>query len=141
MTIRILLAAGLAAIAAACSPAPTVQGPREAGEAEFATVEAPVANAHVASPLTVSGTAPDRWFFEEQFDAILLGDDGTVYAQAPARAAGNWSGQGPKPFAAEFAFTVSADTPATIVLQEQSMGEDQDEPLEVRIPVVLSPTS
>lgn len=141
MTPRILLFAAVAALAAACSPAPTVEGPRQASAAEYATVQAPSANTRVASPLTVSGAAPEAWFFEEEFDAILLGDDGVVYAQTPARAAADWSGQGPKPFAAEFAFTVSADTPATIVLQERSIGEEQNEPLEVRIPVVLAPTT
>jgi hypothetical protein len=141
MTIRILLAAALMALVAACSPAPTVQGPREAAADEYATVATPVANARVASPLTVSGAAPEAWFFEDQFDAILLGDDGVVYAQAPARASADWSGQGPKPFAAEFAFSVSAETPATILLQERATDEEQDEPLEVRIPVVLAPTT
>ena len=141
MTPRILLIAVVAALAAACSPAPTVQGPRQASPEEYATVQAPAANTRVASPLTVSGAAPEAWFIEEQFDAILLGDDGVVYAQAPARAASAWAGQGPRPFAAEFAFTVSADTPATILLQERSDDEEQNEPLEVRIPVVLTPTT
>jgi len=141
MTIRLVLAAVAAALAVACSPAPTVQGPREASAAEYATVEAPTANARVASPLTVNGAAPEEWFFDDQFDVILLGDDGTVYGQSQARGAGDWSGQGPKPFAAEFAFTVSADTPAAIVLQERSAEDAENEPLEVRIPVTLTPSS
>lgn len=141
MTIRILFTAAVAALAAACSPAPTVQGPREGSAAEYATVAAPLANARVASPLTVSGAAPEAWFFEDQFDVVLLGDDGVVYAQAPARAAADWDGQGPKQFAAEFDFTVSAETPATILLQERVIDEEQAEPLQVRVPVTLAPTS
>jgi hypothetical protein len=141
MTIRLVLAAAAAAFAVACTPAPTVQGAREASAAEYATVQAPSANARVASPLTVSGAAPEAWFFDDQFDAILLGDDGTVYGQSQAHGAADWSGQGPKPFAAEFAFNVSADTPAAIVLQERSVNDDENEPLEVRIPVVLTPSS
>jgi hypothetical protein len=139
MTIRLLSAAAIAALAAACSPAPTVRGDRQADAAEYATVEAPAANARVASPLTVSGAAPASWFYDEQFDAILLGEDGTVYGQASAHAPANWTGQGPTPFTAEFAFTVSADTPAAVILQEQSMNGEQDEPLEVRVPIVLAP--
>jgi len=141
MTIRYVLTAAAAALVAACSPTPTAQGPRQASAAEYATVEAPAANAHVASPLTVSGAAPENWFYQEEFDAVLLGDDGTVYAQSPAHARTDWNGQGPKPFAAQLAFTVSAETPATILLQEQAMGEDQEDPLQVRIPVVLEPSS
>jgi hypothetical protein len=139
MTLRIVLTVAVAALVAACSPAPTVQGDRQAAAVEYATVEAPVASARVASPLTVSGAAPTAWFHDDQFDAILLGDDGTVYGQTSAHAPAHWSGQGPTPFTAQFAFTVSADTPATVILQEQSIGDDQEEPLEVRVPVMLTP--
>ncbi len=138
MTPRTLFAAAFAALIAACSPpAHEVQQDREAAAAEYATVDAPTAGARVTSPLAVSGEAPTAWYFEEQFDTYLMSDDGTVLAQAQARAQSE--GDGARPFAADLAFTVTIDTPATLVLQEQSMGEDQDEPLEVRVPVVLTP--
>lgn len=134
---RILIAAAFAALTA-CSPPPhEVQGDREAATAEYATVDAPASGARVASPLAVSGAAPAAWYFEEQFDTYLMADDGTVLSQAQARAQS--PGEGARPFSAELAFTVTSDTPATLVLQEQSMGEDQSEPLEVRVPLVLTP--
>jgi hypothetical protein len=138
MTIRILLAAAAATLAA-CSPAPTAKSDPEPVAADYAVVAAPLTNARVTSPLSVSGTAPAAWYDGEQFDAILMGDDGTVYAQSTAQAASDSLTASDKPFTAEFAFAVSADTPATVVLQQQVLDEDQEQPMEVRVPVVLTP--
>lgn len=136
MTIRFLLAAAAVALAA-CSPPSTETERAPAPAVELATVDAPVANARATSPLTISGSAPASWYFEGQFDAVLIGDDGIVYAQAPARASGE--GDGVRPFTGEIAFTVAADTPATLLLQEQSTGDDDGSQAEVRVPVVLTP--
>ena len=137
MTTRFLLAAAAVMIAACSPPASEERAPAPA--IELATVDAPAANARVTSPLTISGSAPPSWYFEEQFDAVLIGDDGTVYAQAPARASGEAQGDAVRPYAGEISFTVSADTPATLLLQEQSAGEDDGGQAEVRVPVVLTP--
>lgn len=137
MTTRFLLAAA-AVMLAACSP-PASEERAAAPTIELATVDAPAANARVTSPLALSGSAPPSWYFEEQFDAVLIGDDGTVYAQAPARASSEAQGDAARPFTGEITFTVSADTPATLLLQEQSAGEDDGSQAEVRVPVVLTP--
>jgi Immunoglobulin-like domain of bacterial spore germination len=139
MTIRILLAAAAVMLAACSPPAEEEQAP--APVIELATVDAPAANARATSPLAISGSAPSSWYFEEQFDAVLIGDDGTVFAQAPARASGAAQGEGARPFTGELTFSVSADTPATLLLQEQSAGEDDGGQAEVRVPVVLTPPS
>lgn len=139
MTRRILFAAAFAALAACSPPQHEVQGDRAAAAAEYATVDSPASGARVSSPLAVSGAAPAAWYFEEQFDTYLMTDDGTVLAQGQARAQSEAAGGGARPFTTELAFAVTADTPATLVLQEQSMGEGEDEPLEVRVPVVLAP--
>lgn len=138
MKIRILLAAA-AAMLGACSPAPTAKSDPAPVAADYAVVAAPLENARVTSPLSVSGTAPAAWFDGEQFDAILIGEDGTVYGQSPAQAAPGSETASDRPFTAEFAFTVSADTPATVLLQQQVLENDQGQPMEVRVPVVLTP--
>ena len=137
MTIRILLAAAAVTLAACSPPASEERAP--APVIELATVDAPAENARIASPLAISGSAPQSWYFEEQFDAVLIGGDGAVLAQAPARASGEATGDGARPFAGELTFSVSADTPATLLLQEQSAGEDDGGQAEVRVPVVLTP--
>jgi hypothetical protein len=64
--------------------------------------------------------------------------DGAPMDEAPAQAQTDWTEEGPVPFRAELAFTVTQDTPATIVLRaEDAAGTGTPE--ERRIPVVLVP--
>jgi hypothetical protein len=137
--IRMLLASAAFALAACSSPAQDMQAPPAGSVAAGgAVVDAPDQNARVASPLRVSGTAPADWFFENQFPARLVDAQGNDIAQAPAYPRVNWTEPGPKGFDAELTFSVAAETPATLVLQEDMPGENA-EPREVRIPVVLVP--
>lgn len=117
--------------AASETPAPT---PAAAAEADLATVTTPVSGATVTSPLTVSGVAPANWFFENQFPVRLVAEDGTDIAFAPAHPRVSWTDPGPKEYDAELAFTATG--PATLVLEEDMPGEDE-EPRQVRIPVIL----
>lgn len=101
-------------------------------------IEAPEAGARTASPLIASGEADNSWYFEAVFPARLMAADGTVIAEAPAIAASDWTREGSVPFNVEMAFTVDAETEATLVLEEDMPGENA-EPRQVRIPVVLLP--
>lgn len=136
------LIAGFSAFALlACTP--PQQAAEEPVTAEAAsevsvTVSAPASGARVTSPLVVEGTAPGDWYFEAQFVGQLRAADGTVLAEAPARAQEDWMTEAPVPYRAEFTFSVTQDTPATIVLQEDMPADDAN-PREVTIPVVLAP--
>jgi hypothetical protein len=101
-------------------------------------IEAPEPGTRVTSPLLASGVANNSWYFEAVFPARLMAADGTMIAEAPAIAASDWTTPGPVPFNVEMAFTVDQETPATLVLEEDMPGENQ-EPRQVRIPVVLLP--
>jgi hypothetical protein len=106
------------------------------------SVTAPVAGATATSPLTVTGVAPNDWYFEAVFDAVLLDARGAVLAEAPARAQSDWTTPGPVPFKAEFSYAVSTTQAGTLVLTEDQTGEpdagDTTPVREVRIPVVLT---
>jgi hypothetical protein len=140
-----LLAASLALLLWACAE-PQSEAPRstppEQGEAEGLTtavmVSTPASNARVTSPLTVEGTAPGDWFFEAQFPARLTGADGAAIAEAPALSQSDWMTEAPVPFRATLRFSVTQDTPAILILQED-MPADNAQPREMRIPVVLTP--
>lgn len=132
----------------ACSP-PQQPPPAETPatttvEAEPATtavvVAAPLSGARVTSPLAVEGAAPGDWYFEAQFPAKLVGADGALLAEAPARSQGDWMTEAPVEFRAQITFNVTQDTPATLVLQED-MPADNAHPREVTIPVVLVPAN
>ncbi|MBK8545595.1 MAG: hypothetical protein IPL62_19945 [Caulobacteraceae bacterium] len=94
--------------------------------------------ARVTSPFVVEGLAPGDWYFEAQFVAKLVGADGAVIAEAPARAQSDWMTEAPVRYRAEFTFNVTQDTPATLVLQED-MPADNTSPREITIPVMLVP--
>lgn len=137
----------LAALAlAACSPPATQEKAEEAPAAmtastadDLATVDTPAANARVTSPLTVTGTAPANWYFENQFPVRLVDAQGAELAAGPATPRVNWTENAePKVFDATLTFNVSTETPATLVLQEDMPG-DGETPREVRVPVILAP--
>jgi hypothetical protein len=133
-------AAALALAIAACSPPQAAQAPEveTTAEAPNVLVDAPIAGARVTGPLIVEGTAPGDWFFEAQFPVKLVDADGTVLAEAPAQAQSDWMTEAPVPFRAELDFSVTEETPATLVLQED-MPADNASPREVTVQVVLVP--
>lgn len=98
----------------------------------------PEPDARITTPLHASGVANNSWYFEAVFPARLMARDGTIIAEAPAIAASDWTQPGQVPFNVEMAFTVDEETHATLVLEEDMPGDNQ-EPRQVRIPVVLVP--
>lgn len=135
----------LALALSACGPSPQATAPPAAPAPETAPeasasiqVTSPQPGARVTSPISVTGVAPGTWYFEAVFDAKLLGADGRVIAQAPARAQSDWMTTGPVPFVADLPFEATNEEGATIVLTEDQSG-DQPNPRQVRIPVVLRP--
>ena len=137
-TMRFMAALGILALAACSPPAPPAPPPvtTEAAPAPAVTVDSLEAGARVNSPFVIEGAAPGDWYFEAQFVAKLVGANGDVIAEAPARAQSDWMTEAPVRYRAEFAFNVTQDTPATLVLQED-MPADNAAPREVTIPVVL----
>jgi hypothetical protein len=141
-TTRFVVLAGVLALAACLQPQPTPAEPPATSTEVAATgavvITAPVSGARVTSPLIVEGTAPGDWYFEAQFPVKLVAADGTVLAEAPARAQDDWMTEAPVSYRAELVFVVTQDTPAALVLQED-MPADNADPREVTVPVVLLP--
>lgn len=138
----------LAGVLAACSPAapsateapaaPEAAAPQSSDAVTTLVVEAPLANAQVTSPLVATGVAPSNWYFEAVLPARIESADGTLIAEAPAQAQSDWMVEGPVRFKAELTFSVTAETPAVLVLQED-MPREGEPVREVRVPVVLTP--
>lgn len=137
--LRKLCALALIAALAACTPpsAPAPDAPAAAESiGDLAVVDAPAPGARVTSPLAITGTAPGNWFFENQFPVRLVDAQGATLAEGPARPRVSWTDPGDKQFDASLTFSVTQDTPATLVLEEDMPGEG-NEPRTVRIDVVL----
>ena len=98
------------------------------------------------SPLVVEGFVKSDWVFEGQFPASIEVDGATI-SEAPARHELPQDGSYPDPtkFRAELVFTVTAETPATLVLKEdmpRPLNPDTDEAgpaRTLRIPITLLP--
>lgn len=138
--LRKLCALALIAALAACTPpsAPEPEAPAAAESiGDLAIVDSPTAGARVTSPLTITGTAPGNWFFENQFPVRLVDAQGATLAEGPATPRVSWTDPGDKQFDAALTFSVTQDTPATLVLEEDMPGEG-NEPRTVRIDVVLA---
>jgi hypothetical protein len=128
---------------AACSPQPVPTAPLAAETADAvplttATITTPEPNARITSPLVVSGRAPAGWFFENQIPVQLLDAQGAVIAQAPATPRINWTEPGDKDYDATLTFTVTRETPATLVVMQDMPGEGE-EPKQTRIELMLAP--
>lgn len=134
--LRVVLVTAILALAA-CTDAQEARIQRSAG-ADNIRIETPEPDARIATPLRASGEADNSWYFEAVFPARLMAQDGTTIAEAPAIAASDWTREGPVPFNVEMAFTVDEEMEATLVLEEDMPG-DNEEPRQVRIPVVLLP--
>lgn len=138
--LRTAAALAFALTLGACTP-PAAQAPTEAPvevAAVMINVTTPTPGARITSPLRVEGTAPGDWFFEAVFPTQLRGADEALLAEAPAQAQSDWMTEAPVPFVAELHFSVTQETPATLVLQEDMPGDAQAS-REIRVPVVLVP--
>jgi len=79
-----------------------------------------VAGGSVRSPLQVVGEARGPWFFEASFPVTLLDANGSVLAQSPAQASGEWMTEGLVPFAAQLSFPPPTTPTGTLVLTKNN---------------------
>lgn len=143
-------AALLAALGAACArpagdvPPAIVDSSAAAAPAagldSMIRLVSPLPGAIVASPLTVSGEARGRWYFEASFPVRLLDADGRELAVAPAQAQGEWMTPEFVPFETRLTFVAPAGGGAgTLVLEKDNASGLPEHADERRIPVRFAP--
>ncbi|QSH39525.1 hypothetical protein JXR01_00740 [Candidatus Kaiserbacteria bacterium] len=54
------------------------------------TLDSPMPNATISSPLEIRGKARGYWFFEASFPAVLTNWDGLIIAEIPVQAQSEW---------------------------------------------------
>jgi hypothetical protein len=113
--------------------AETDVGPGADGDPAI-VVEAPLANAEVSSPVTVSGTAD---VFEATVTVILEDADGNELARDFTTASCGTGCRGD--FSIDLPYTVEAAEPGTIVVQDDDAAGTGTPPHVVRIPVTFVP--
>lgn len=59
-------------------------------KSDLITINSPVPNGIIESPLTITGEARGNWFFEASFPVMLTNWDGLIIAETYASAEGDW---------------------------------------------------
>lgn len=108
-------------------------------------IDAPIANATVATPLTVTGKARGNWYFEASFPVRLEDAMGNILATAPAQAQGDGSAGSPQgwmttdfvPFKVTLAFKEPFTSTGELFLKNNNPSGDPMMDKEIRVPVVF----
>lgn len=69
-------------------------------------IDQPLPYAKITSPVTISGKAPGTWFFEGQMTVKIESMSGTIIAQTPVLATGEWMTTELVDFTSTLVFTV-----------------------------------
>jgi len=102
-------------------------------------LEAPLLNAVVKSPLTVSGSARGSWFFEASFPVKLVDEKNNVLTIGIAEAQSDWMTKDFVGFKAELNFSVEATTTAKLILQKDNPSGLREYDDELIVPLILVP--
>lgn len=149
VVLLLIIAIGLAAFvilpqisrAPTGSEATTPNGPQTGGLQAKASIDdlisvsAPLPNATISSPLTISGDARGNWYFEATAPVILKDAAGVVIAHGTIRAQGDWATTDFVPFTGTLTFTAPATKTGTLVLQNDNPSGDPKNQKELDIPV------
>ncbi|MGE5541115.1 MAG: Gmad2 immunoglobulin-like domain-containing protein [Bacillota bacterium] len=105
---------------ATTTPTTSVTPPQPASKDDLIVVDAPLPNAVVGSPLTVTGKARGSWYFEAQFPVKLYDATGKLIASAPAHASGDWMTTEYVPFSVTLTFASSNTSTGKLVLEKDN---------------------
>ena len=106
--------------------------------ADLIVVDSPKSGATIASPLTVTGKARGNWYFEASFPVKLKDAVGTVIAQGPAKAQGDWMTSNFVPFTITLTYPAQpAGSQGTLVLLNDNPSGDPAKQKELDIPVMF----
>lgn len=138
--IFIMLPSGTANAPTNTATTTTQTGGQKASLDDLIVVDAPLINAQVSSPLTITGKARGTWYFEASFPIVLTDWDGKIIAEGHAEAQGDWMTTEYVPFKATLTYTTpTPGDPAvnrgTLILKNDNpSGEpSRDKAVEVQV--------
>ncbi len=100
-------------------------------------IDSPQPGAKVNNPLRIKGRARGSWYFEASFPAKLYDAAGSLLAEIPVTAQGDWMTEDFVPFSSEMSFTVPSTATGTLVLEKDNPSGLPEQADEVRVPVVF----
>lgn len=101
------------------------------------TVDTPIKNSTISSPLNIAGRVPGNWSFEASFPVRLVDEEGKVLAEGIAHLNGDWMTEDLVPFTAELKFDKPASGEGKLILMKDNpsgLAENDDS---LSIPVVF----
>jgi len=101
-------------------------------------ITAPLPNAVVKSPLTVTGEARGNWYFEASFPVKVLDANSKQLGVGIAQAQGEWMTTNFVPFNTTVNFSIPTTQTGTIVFQKDNPSGLPEHDAEVRIPIRFS---
>jgi hypothetical protein len=112
-----------------------------ASKDDLIRVDTPLPNTAVQSPLTISGEARGPWYFEASFPVKLIDSNGTVLAQTPAQAEGDWMTTEYVPFSATLVFAAPTTVTGKLILMKDNPSGLPQNDNQLEIPVMFTPIS
>jgi hypothetical protein len=107
-------------------------------KADLIVVETPRPGDTISSPLTISGQARGFWFFEASFPYELQDSNGTMIAQGPVQATGEWMTEEFVPFTVDITFpSQPTDSMGTLLLKKDNPSGLPENDDTLVIPVVF----
>lgn len=105
---------------------------------EIIVVETPKPNAVIKSPVTIKGKARGNWYFEASFPFRVVDAAGTVLAQVPVQAQGEWMTTEFVPFEMSVPFKQPTTTTGMLIFEKDNPSGLPQNAAEVRILVRFS---
>ncbi len=116
----------------------TATAPTAIVKTDMIEIDAPLPQALISSPLTITGKARGTWFFEASFPVKLVDANGHELSAVGAQAQGDWMTEDFVPFKAIIIFPKSTTPTGAIILEKDNPSGLPANAGEVRIPVRFS---
>lgn len=100
-------------------------------------VDLPEPGAVTGKEFSIIGTARGGWYFEASFPVQVLAEDGTILAQGPATAQGDWMTSEFVPFRIDIKVPASYIGPATVVLKNDNPSGLPENDASVSFPITI----
>jgi hypothetical protein len=112
-----------------------------ASKDDLITLDTPLPQGSVQSPLTLSGKARGSWYFEASFPVTLYDANHKLLAQVAAQAQGDWMTNEYVPFVATLTFNLPSTATGTLVLERDNPSGLPQNANQLEVPVVFASSS
>lgn len=138
IALAVVIVAAAAALIVLPGPAKAPTTGERAQKPDRISVDTPRIGDAIASPVNISGKARGNWYFEASFPVEVLDSQGSVIAQAPAQAQGEWMTAEFVPFYLQLAFPPQpSGSSGSIVLRKDNPSGLPENDEELVIPIVF----